>query len=57
MRLSAPTQVVFIISLILFVLALIGHFVPSVPIIAPYQFWLAIVGYAVLAAGCMMKGV
>ncbi len=57
MRLSAPTQVVFIISLILAVLALIGHFVPSVPIIAPYQFWLAIVGYAVLAAGCMMKGV
>ena len=56
MRLSAPTQVVFIISLILAVLALIGHFV-NIPIVTQYQFWLAIAGYVVLAAGCMMKGV
>ncbi len=56
MRLSAPTQVVFIISLILAVLALLGHFA-NIPIVTQYQFWLAIVGYVVLAAGCMMKGV
>ena len=57
MRLSAPTQVVFIISLILFVLALLGQFVPTIPIVAAYKFWIAIVGYVVLAAGVMMKGV
>jgi len=56
MNLSAPTQVVFIISLILAVLALIGYFV-NIPIVTQYQFWVAIAGYVVLAAGCMMKGV
>ena len=56
MRLSAPTQVVFIISLILAVVALIGHFA-NIPIVTQYQFWIAIAGYVVLAAGCMMKGV
>ena len=56
MQLSAPTQVVFIISLILAVLALIGYFV-NIPIVTQYQFWVAIAGYVVLAAGCMMKGV
>jgi hypothetical protein len=57
MQLSAPTQIVFIISIILVALALIGQFVPTVPFIAAYKFWLAIVGYVVLAAGCLMKGV
>ncbi|HEY8268063.1 MAG TPA: hypothetical protein VIG34_05325 [Xanthobacteraceae bacterium] len=56
MKLSAPTQVVFIISLILALLALIGHYV-NIPIVTQYQFWFAIAGYVVLAAGCMMKGV
>ena len=57
MNLNAPTQVVFIISLILAVLALCGHFIPGAPFISLYAFWLAIAGYVVLAAGCMMKGV
>ena len=57
MKLSAPTQVVFIISLILVILALLGQFVTTIPLVAPYKFWLAIAGYVVLAAGCMMKGV
>lgn len=57
MKLSAPTQAIFVLSLILAVLALIGQFVPTVPYVAAYKFWLAIAGYAVLAAGCMLKGV
>jgi len=56
MRLSAPTQVVFIISLILAVLALIGFFV-VIPFVTAYAFWLAIIAYVVLAAGCLMSGV
>jgi len=55
MNLSAPTQVIFIISLILALLALIGHFV-NIPVVTQYQFWLAILGYVVLAGGCLLKG-
>jgi len=55
MNLSAPTQAVFLISLILAVLALIGAFV-HVAFLTPYAFWLAIIGYIVLAVGCLAKG-
>jgi len=55
MNLSAPTQVIFWISLILAILALIGYFV-VLPFISLYAFWLAIIAYIVLAAGCLMKG-
>lgn len=55
MKLSAPTQIFFIISLVLVILALIGHF-QLIPNITPYQFWLAVSGYAVLALGCLFKG-
>lgn len=56
MQLSAPKMVVFLISL---VIALIGVLVvlgviPSLPIAA---FWILAIGYAVLAAGCLLKGV
>ena len=56
MNLSAPTQVIFIISLILAVCAIIGNFAPQLPFIGVYEFWVAIAGYVVLAAGCLMKG-
>jgi hypothetical protein len=56
MNLNAPTQVVFIISLIIAVLALIGNFV-LVPFVSEFKFWFAIVAYVVLAAACVLKGV
>jgi hypothetical protein len=56
MNLSAPTQAVFWISVILAVLALCGFFVAGIPIISAYPFWIAIIAYIVLAAGCMMAG-
>jgi hypothetical protein len=56
MRLNAPTQMVFLISLILAVLALVGHFV-LIPYVTTYQFWVAIAAYVVLAAACVLKGV
>jgi hypothetical protein len=55
MNLSAPTQAIFWISLILAILALIGYFV-VVPFLTLYAFWIAIAAYVVLAAGCLMKG-
>ncbi len=54
-KLNAPTQIVFLISLILALLALIGVFV-FIPFVSVYAFWIAIVAYVVLAAGCILKG-
>jgi hypothetical protein len=56
MRLNAPTQIVFLISLALAILALVGHFV-TIPFVSVYAFWIAIVAYAILAAACVLKGV
>jgi hypothetical protein len=56
MNLSAPTLVVFLVALALAILALIGHFT-RIDFVTEYQFWIAIVAYAVLAVGCLLKGV
>jgi hypothetical protein len=55
MNLSAPTQVVFLISLVIAIIALIGFFV-TIPFVTVYAFWIAIAAYVVLAAGCLMTG-
>jgi hypothetical protein len=52
-RLNAPTQGVFLTSVVIAVFALIGHFLAIVGI---YAFWVAILAYVVLAAACIMKG-
>ncbi len=57
LRLSAPTQMMFAISLIAFVLGLIGEFVRTVPVVGPYHFWFLVVSYVLLAAGVTMKGI
>ena len=55
MNLSAPTMPIFVIACILFLLALIGHFV-VIPVVTMYQFWLAIIAFVVLALGNLLKG-
>jgi hypothetical protein len=52
-NLHAPSKVVFLIALALVVLALIGYFV-TVPFVTQYSFWLAVLGYVVLALGCIV---
>jgi hypothetical protein len=54
--LSAPTMPIFIVSLVLAVLALLGHFA-AIPFVSLYQFWIAIIAYIVLALGSVLKGV
>jgi hypothetical protein len=54
-KLNAPTQIVFLISLALAILAVVGLFV-AIPFVSLYAFWFAIAGYVVLAAGCVLKG-
>lgn len=56
MQLSAPTQLVFFVSLILAILAVIGQFTP-IPYITEHGFWVAIVAYVVLMLGNILRGV
>ncbi len=56
MNLSPPTTMVFVISLILALLALVGKFV-AIPFISDNGFWVAIVAYIVLAVGNLFRGV
>lgn len=55
MNLSAPTNLVFIISLVIALVGLIAGLgvIPALPISA---FWIVVVGYVVLAIGCLFKG-
>jgi hypothetical protein len=56
MQLSPPTTVVFIISVILAALAIIGKFA-TIPFITEHGFWVAIVAYVILAIGNLFRGV
>lgn len=53
--LSAPSQVYFLISLALVIIAILGALV-IIPVVTKYAFWIAILGYIVIALGCLMKG-
>ncbi len=54
-RTNAPHSVTLIISVIVFALGILGALV-FVPILTALSFWLALVGYLILLAGCLMKG-
>jgi len=56
MNLSAPTVVVFVISLVIAVLGVLAG-TGILSIIPLSAFWLVTIAYAVLAAGCLLKGV
>ena len=50
MTLHAPAMWVFILSLVLVVLAVVGVFV-EIPYLSMYAFWVAVLAYVVLALG------
>jgi hypothetical protein len=56
MNLTPPTTAVFIVSLILAALAVIGKFA-TIPFITEHGFWVAVVAYVVLAVGNLFRGV
>lgn len=58
MRLNPPTIVIFLVSLVLAVLALItkSHVLPIAEYFPHQPFWLAIVAYLVLMVGCIVRG-
>ena len=54
-NLSAPTVAIFLASVLLALLALLGHFT-VIQVVTIYKFWLAIAAYALLFVGCVFKG-
>ena len=56
MNLSPPTTVVFIVSLILAALAIIGTLVTTIPFVSANAFWVAIAAYVLLALGNLLRG-
>jgi hypothetical protein len=50
LTLHAPAIWVFILSLVLIVLAVVGIFV-EIPFVSMYAFWVAVLAYVVLALG------
>ena len=54
MRFNAPTQVFFFIALLLAALALLSRYV-AIPSVTPNAFWILLVGYIVLAIGCVFR--
>lgn len=56
MKLNAPTQLIFIIAVVLAVIALVGYLMPTIAVIGVYPFWIMAVAFVVLTAGVMFRG-
>jgi hypothetical protein len=54
MNLYTPSMACFAVSLVFAALALVGHVI-LLPFITLYGFWVALIAYAILAAGVVMK--
>jgi hypothetical protein len=54
MKLSAPKQITWIIAVVLGVLGLLGSF--GVPVVSGLAFWLAFLGFAILAVATFIEG-
>jgi len=57
MKLSAPKQIVFCISVILIVLGLIAHLIPTFPIVGGFNaYWITLAGAVLLILGNLLTG-
>ena len=55
MTLSAPSQMVFIIAVVIAIIAIRGVLV-AIPFVTQYAFWILVLAFVVLAGGCLLKG-
>ena len=55
MHLNAPKKIVFIISVVVFLLGLIGSFI-TVPFVSGIALWLIAGSFVLLALGNILKG-
>ena len=56
MRLSAPTGLVFVLALIVAVVAVLEA-MGTISFVPLASVWIMAIAYAVLAAGCIIKGI
>lgn len=56
LKLNAPSQVLFIVSLVIAAIAVLGKLTP-LPFASVNGFWLAMIAYVVLAVATVAKGV
>jgi len=56
MKLNAPTQVVFLIAVIVAIIALL-MFLGVLVMIPVSSFWVMTIAFVILAGGCLLKGV
>jgi ABC-type phosphate transport system auxiliary subunit len=54
MKLHAPALWLFVVSLVIAVIAVLGVFIP-IPFVTMYGFWIAILAYVVLAVGNVVE--
>lgn len=57
MSLSAPTKNIFLISVILAILAVVGIWVTAIPWVTGHAFIVLLIAYVVLLAGNVLKGI
>ena len=55
MKLSAPTQVVWIIAVVVGVIGIIAA-LGSIPGLSAYAFWLVVIAWIILVISTMVKG-
>lgn len=57
MKTQAPKSIVWIISVILAALGILLYLrIITIPVLAPYDFWLVAVAFVLLALGNILKG-
>jgi membrane-bound ClpP family serine protease len=56
MKLSAPKQVTFWVAVVVAVLGLIVHLMPTLPVIGGSGFWLLLLGFVILAIANLLEG-
>jgi hypothetical protein len=56
MELSAPTKIIFFLSIILAILSLLPLLGIAIPVIGAYSYWLLGAGFVVLVAGNLVTG-
>ena len=57
-RITPPTQLTLLISIVLAILAVILHYAHiKLPIVGTHTFWLLLVSYLVLLAGNLIDGI
>jgi hypothetical protein len=55
MKLTPPKVITWWVALILGVLAILGY-LKTIAILTKYDFWLALVGLALMLVACLVKG-